>query len=130
MLYMSSNIFTLLFNHEVLASLCSCFECFKVSWITELEDSVTWFQYLAILVRIKGTWSSIDLILYCPIYLLFLKKKDLDRLNALLEGKKMQKKHQDNLQKRHKLKKKKKLKVKEEILQRIKIKKAKINRYQ
>ena len=30
--------------------------------------------------------------------------KDLGRLNALLEGKKMKKKHQDNLQKRYKLK--------------------------
>ena len=30
--------------------------------------------------------------------------KDLGRLNALLEGKKMKKKHQDNLQKRYRLK--------------------------
>ena len=30
--------------------------------------------------------------------------KDLGRLNALLEGKKMKKKHQDNLQRRYKLK--------------------------
>ena len=56
--------------------------------------------------------------------------KDLGRLNALLEGKKMKKKHQDNLQKRYKLKEKGKQKVKEEILQRIKAKTAKINRYQ
>ena len=56
--------------------------------------------------------------------------KDLGRLNALLEGKKMKKKHQDNLQKRYKLKEKGKPKVKEEILQRIKAKTAKINRYQ
>ena len=42
--------------------------------------------------------------------------KDLGRLNALLEGKKMKKKHQDNLQKRYKLKQKGKPKVKEEIL--------------
>ena len=32
--------------------------------------------------------------------------KCLGRLNALLEGKKMKKKHQDNLQKRYKLKEK------------------------
>ena len=42
--------------------------------------------------------------------------KDLGRLNTLLEGKKMKKKHQDNLQNRHKLKEKVKSKVKEEIL--------------
>ena len=54
--------------------------------------------------------------------------KDLGRLNALLEGKKMKKKHQDNLQKRYKLKEKGKPKVKEEILQKIKGKTAKINR--
>ena len=56
--------------------------------------------------------------------------KDLGRLNALFEGKKMKKKHQDNLQKRYKLKEKGKPKVKEEILQRIKAKTPKINRYQ
>ena len=56
--------------------------------------------------------------------------KDLGRLNASLEAKKMKKRHQDNLQKRYKLKEKGKPKVKEEILQRIKVKTAKINRYQ
>ena len=56
--------------------------------------------------------------------------KDLGRRNALLEGKKIKKRDQDNLQKRHKLKEKGKPKVKEEILQRIKAKTAKINRYQ
>ena len=54
---------------------------------------------------------------------------DLGRLNTLIEGKKMKKKHQDNLQKRYKLKKKGKAKVKVKILQRIKAKTAKINRY-
>ena len=56
-------------------------------------------------------------------------RKDLGRLNELLEGKKMNK-HQDNLQKRYKLKKKGKWKVKEEILPRIRVKLAKIIRYQ
>ena len=56
--------------------------------------------------------------------------KDLGRLNVLLEGEKMKKKHQNNLQKRYKLKEKGKPKVKEEILQRITAKPAKINRYQ
>ena len=42
----------------------------------------------------------------------------------------MKKKHQDNLQKRYKLKEKGKPKVTEEILQRITAKTAKINRYQ
>ena len=56
--------------------------------------------------------------------------KDLGRLNALLEGKKMKKKHQDKLQKRYILKEKGKPKVKEEKLQRTKAKTAKINRYQ
>ena len=56
--------------------------------------------------------------------------KDLGRLNVLLEGEKMKKKHQNNLQKRYKLKEKGKPKVKEEILQRITAKTAKINRYQ
>ena len=56
--------------------------------------------------------------------------KDLGRLNALLQGKKMKKKHQDNLQKRYKMKEKGKPKVKEEILQRIKAKTGKVNRYQ
>ena len=42
----------------------------------------------------------------------------------------MKKKHQDNLQKRYRLKEKGKPKVKEEILQRIKAKTAKISRYQ
>ena len=45
--------------------------------------------------------------------------KDLGRLYALLEGKKMKKKHHDSLQKRYKLKEKGKTKVKEEILQGI-----------
>ena len=54
---------------------------------------------------------------------------DLGRLNTLIEGKKMKKKHRDNLQKRYKLKEKGKPKVKEKILQRIKAKTAKINRY-
>ena len=52
-------------------------------------------------------------------------RKNLGRLNELLEGKKMNK-HQDNLQKRYKLKKK----VKEEILPRIRVKLVKIIRYQ
>ena len=56
--------------------------------------------------------------------------KDLGRLNALLEGKKMKKKHQYNLQKRYLLKERRKPNVKEEMLQRIKAKTAKINRYQ
>ena len=56
--------------------------------------------------------------------------KDLGRLNALLEGKRIKKKYQDNLQKWYKLKEKGKPKVKEEILQLIKGKTAKINRYQ
>ena len=42
----------------------------------------------------------------------------------------MRKKHQDKLQKRYKLKQTGKPKVKQEILQRIKTKTAKINRYQ
>ena len=54
---------------------------------------------------------------------------DLGRLNTLIEGKKMKKKHWDNLQKRYRLKEKGKPKVKEKILQRIKAKTAKINRY-
>ena len=56
--------------------------------------------------------------------------KDLGRINALLEGKTMKKRHQDNLQKMYKLKKKGKPKEKKKILQRIKAKTAKINRYQ
>ena len=56
--------------------------------------------------------------------------KDLGRLNALLEGKKMKKKHQYNLQKRYLLKERRKPNVKEEMLQRIKAKTAKISRYQ
>ena len=56
--------------------------------------------------------------------------KDLGRLNASLQGNKMKKKHQDNLQKRYKLKENGKPKVKEEILQKIKAKTAKMNRYQ
>ena len=48
----------------------------------------------------------------------------------MLQGKKMKKKHQDNLQKRYKMKEKGKPKVKEEILQRIKAKTGKVNRYQ
>ena len=48
----------------------------------------------------------------------------------MLEGKKTNKKHQDNLQKRYKLKEKGKPKVKERIWQRIKAKTAKINRFQ
>ena len=48
----------------------------------------------------------------------------------MLEGKKMKKKHQDNLQKRCKLKKKEKPKVKGDKLQVIKPITAKINRYQ
>ena len=56
--------------------------------------------------------------------------KDLGRLNAFLEGKKMKKKHQDNLQKRYKLKEKGTPKVKEQILQRIKVRIDNINRYQ
>ena len=47
--------------------------------------------------------------------------KDLGRLNALLEGMMMKKKHQNKLQNRYKLKEKGKPKVKEEILQRIKV---------
>ena len=54
---------------------------------------------------------------------------NLGRLNALLERKK-KKKHMDNLQKRYKLKEKGKPKVKEEIMRRINVKTAKINRYQ
>ena len=42
--------------------------------------------------------------------------KNLGWLNALLEGKKMKKKHHNNLQKRYKLKEKGRPKVKEEIL--------------
>ena len=56
--------------------------------------------------------------------------KNLGRLNALLQGKKMKKKHQDNLQERYKMKEKGKPKVKEEILQRVKAKTGKVNRYQ
>ena len=56
--------------------------------------------------------------------------KNLGRINALLEGKKMKKKLQDKLQRRYKLKEKGKPTVKEEILQRIKAKTAKINKYQ
>ena len=56
--------------------------------------------------------------------------KDLGRLNASLEGKKMKKKHQYNLQKRYILKERRKPNVKEEMLQRIKAKTAKISRYQ
>ena len=41
--------------------------------------------------------------------------KDLGRLKALLEGKKMKKKHQDNMQKKYKLKEKGKPKAKREI---------------
>ena len=57
-------------------------------------------------------------------------KKDLGRLNALLEGKKMKKKHQDNLQTRYKLNEKGNPKVKEKMLLGIKVKSSKINRYQ
>ena len=57
-------------------------------------------------------------------------KKDLGRLNALLEGKKMKKKHQDNLQTWYKLNEKGNPKVKEEILLGIKVKSSKINRCQ
>ena len=56
--------------------------------------------------------------------------KDLGRLNALLQGKKMKKRHHNNLQKMCKLKEKGKPKVKEEILQRNKAKTAKFNKYQ
>ena len=42
----------------------------------------------------------------------------------------MKKKHQDNLEKRYKLKENRKPKIKEETLQWIKVKTAKINRYQ
>ena len=56
--------------------------------------------------------------------------KNLGRLSASLEGKKMKKKHQDNLHKMYKVKEKGKPKEKEEILQRIKAKTAKINKYQ
>ena len=56
--------------------------------------------------------------------------KDLRRLNALLEVKRMKKKYHDKLQKRYKLKEKGKPKVKQGILQRIKAKTDKINRYQ
>ena len=57
-------------------------------------------------------------------------KKDLGRLDALLEGKKMKKKHQDNLQTRYKLNEKGNPKVKEKMLLGIKVKSSKINRYQ
>ena len=53
----------------------------------------------------------------------------MGKLDTLLESKKM-KKHQDNFQKRYKLKEKRKPKVEEEILQRIKVETAKINRCQ
>ena len=43
--------------------------------------------------------------------------KDLGRLNALIEGKKMKKKHQGNLEKRYKSKENRKPKIKEETLQ-------------
>ena len=56
--------------------------------------------------------------------------KDLERLNPLLEGKKMKKKHQDHSQKSYKLKKKEKTKVKEENLQTVIAETAKVNRYQ
>ena len=48
----------------------------------------------------------------------------------MLEGEKMKKKYHNNLQKGYKLKEKGKPKVKEEILQKITVKIAKINRYQ
>ena len=48
----------------------------------------------------------------------------------MLEGKKMKKKHQDNLQTWYKLNEKGNPKVKEEILLGIKVKSSKINRYQ
>ena len=48
----------------------------------------------------------------------------------MLEGKKMKKKHQDNLQTRYKLNEKGNPKVKEEILLGIKVKSSKINRCQ
>ena len=62
-------------------------------------------------------------------------KKDLGRLNAMLEGKKMKKqkqkkKHHNKLQKKQKLKEKGKPKVKEEILPRIRAKTATMNIYQ
>ena len=57
-------------------------------------------------------------------------KFDLGRLTALLKGNEMKKKHQDNSHKRCKLQEKGKTKVRQEILQRIKAKTAKINRYQ
>ena len=41
--------------------------------------------------------------------------KDLGRLKALLEGKKMKKKHQDNMQKKYKLKEKGTPQVKEKL---------------
>ena len=81
---------------------------FKEDWI-ERQDRSWWKRRLE--NQVKGP------------------NKDLRRLNALLEGKKMKKKkHQDNLQKRYKLKEKGKPKLKEEILQKIKVKTAKINR--
>ena len=52
--------------------------------------------------------------------------KYLGKPYALLKGKK-KKRHQDNLQKKYKLRKKEKLKVKDEILQKIKAKTLKIN---
>ena len=48
----------------------------------------------------------------------------------MLEGKKMKKKHQDNLQTWYKLNEKGNPKVKEEILLGIKVKSSKINRCQ
>ena len=52
---MTSEICTTHLIHEILAFLCSCFESTRVSWILGLANSVTWFQYLIILVRSEGT---------------------------------------------------------------------------
>ena len=52
----------------------------------------------------------------CEKKVLVENNKDLERLNPLLEGKKMKKKHQDNFLKTYKFKKKGKPKLKEEIM--------------
>ena len=55
---MSFEIFTILVNHEVLASLRSCFENSKIYWIIGLEDSVASFQYFTIPERYQNIHNN------------------------------------------------------------------------
>ena len=68
---MSFEIFTILVNHEVLASLRSCFENSKIYWIIGLEDSVASFQYFTIPERYQNILNNpeYDSVLPCRIIL-------------------------------------------------------------